>query len=123
MSPNPNCPACHGHGQWYSPDNGQIVTCNCRNYSTLGATTHRTAVDRSELTSFEKPYFEKLERFVQLHQTVEIVYVVDGYLAKYMVTDGQICERQVKGKTIHEALQLLEKSLSESPPKRGGPKL
>lgn len=65
---------------------------------------------------------EGLERFVQLHQSVEIIYVVDGYEAHYLVADGEHLEREAQGETIQEALQKLLASLVESPPEWGGPK-
>lgn len=56
-----------------------------------------------------------LEQFVQLHESVEIMYVVDGYVATYGVCDGNP-EREVKGDTIMEALQNLQASLMDRPP-------
>ncbi len=62
-----------------------------------------------------------LERWIQLHQTVKIHYVVDGYIASYMVNDGMVGERSVKAATVEEALKGLEESLNSNPPTFGGP--
>jgi len=64
-----------------------------------------------------------LDRFVQLHQTIEILYTVDGWMAQYYIFDGNTLEREVEGDTIEEALIKLEKSLLENPPKVGGPRM
>ena len=55
--------------------------------------------------------FEKLEKYIGLHQQVEIYYVVDGYEAVYLVIDGAKQSASAKGKTIEEALLNLEKEL------------
>lgn len=114
MPANPNCPGCRGRGGWEDPDEGQFVTCNCE-------ANMRTVIPRPESAKFEKPFFDGLERFVQLHQTIEIIYVVDGYLAYYCTHDGNVHERAARGDTILEALQKLEESLNLKPPKVGGP--
>lgn len=67
------------------------------------------------------PLTGHIDRCVQLHQQIRIIYVVDGYLAYYEIYDGNKTERAARGDTIQEALTNLEKSLALKPPKQGGP--
>lgn len=45
-----------------------------------------------------------MERDIQLHEQVEIIYVVDGYLARYSYDDGNTYQ-DFKGDTPLEALK------------------
>lgn len=69
----------------------------------------------------DDPLTGHIDRCVQLHQQIRIIYVVDGYLAYYEICDGNEIERAARGDTVQEALTNLEKSLALKPPKQEGP--
>lgn len=48
-----------------------------------------------------------LEQYVQLHEVIEIHYMVSHYEAQYYVQDGSKCLFEAEGKTIQEALDML----------------
>jgi hypothetical protein len=52
--------------------------------------------------------FDLLESKLQLHQRLDILYVVDGYRATFSDWDGDRRLYQAHGKTILEALQKLQ---------------
>lgn len=55
--------------------------------------------------------YSNLHQVVQLHEGIEIYYVVDGYMATLTTQDGDRVVAKVYGETIEAALQLLDTSL------------
>jgi hypothetical protein len=56
---------------------------------------------------------EILEKLVQLHERVRIVYVVDGYMAVYSDLDGDRDMCSAEGATILDALFNLQRRLGD----------
>jgi len=54
--------------------------------------------------------YQNIERCCQLHETVEIVYVVDGYEARFLTGEKLVVE--VRGPTVEEALRELDRCLA-----------
>ena len=57
--------------------------------------------------------FEVLESKLQLHQRLEVLYVVDGYVATFLDRDGERIVDQAHGETIAEAIEKLEEKLED----------
>ena len=58
--------------------------------------------------------FANIEKCCQLHEDVQIIYVVDGYQASLLASDGRLVFMEGKvGETILAALQNLDSQLSE----------
>jgi hypothetical protein len=55
----------------------------------------------------------ELERFVQLHENVRIIYIVDGYQATLETRDGNIDVLSAEAETIPDALAELGLLVSE----------
>lgn len=55
---------------------------------------------------------DNLNKMLQLHQQIEIFYVVDGIVAYFYDEDGQKMIAEAKADTIEEVLQQLENQLS-----------
>ena len=56
--------------------------------------------------------YESIETLLQLHEQIEIIYVVDGYEAKLATSDGDISVHAAHGKTVAEALERLNSEIS-----------
>ena len=57
---------------------------------------------------------EEITRLLQLHERLEILYVVDGYLATFSTADGDRTIAEVHGETIAQALVNLEEELKKA---------
>lgn len=55
--------------------------------------------------------FNNIERCCQLHETIEIVYVVDGYVVRLLSSDHSVAE--VRRPTLEEAMKHLDWCLTD----------
>lgn len=53
--------------------------------------------------------FDALEREIGLHESLEVIYVVDGYLARLLGNDGNAVVREVTSPSLFLALRELAK--------------
>jgi hypothetical protein len=56
--------------------------------------------------------YPEIEKRLQLHEKIEIYYVVDGYCAEFKTGDGDIPLIRVHGVTVKFALDVLEEAVS-----------
>lgn len=65
------------------------------------------------LIMIQSNLFSSIEEHCQLHEEVEIIYVVDGYIVQLNYVNGDLPGPQVHRKTILEALNRLNAFLSK----------
>lgn len=68
-------------------------------------------MDIIEQRIFDSKQYPNLEHACQLHQRIEFLYVVTGWLAKFYAADGDqfVCEEH--GRSIGEAMDNLENNI------------
>lgn len=52
--------------------------------------------------------FPNIDRCCQLHESVDIIYIVDGYEARLNVDDGQRIAYHASGENVFQALTALD---------------